>query len=141
MRISGIALSGLQASVARLNASAVNMANANTDGPVPDVRPVSAAFSLSSERGLQVYQPVRAEQTANPNGGVNVTYMPANPSYVLSYDPHASMANKDGMVASPNVDPGQETVEMVKAKSAYQASLSLIRAEDEMAHNLLNAKY
>lgn len=141
MKISGIALSGIQASVARLNASAVNMANANTDGPVPDVRPVSSAFSLADDGGPKVYQPVRTEQTANPNGGVNVTYMPANPSYVLSYDPHSSMADKDGMVASPNVDPGQETVEMVKAKNAYQASLSLIRTEDEMARTLLNTKF
>lgn len=56
----GTAFSGMQASIARLNASANNIANVNSTGPVPAVSPV-AAVTPPAQGEPRVYQTVRAE--------------------------------------------------------------------------------
>ena len=47
-------------------------------------------------------------------------------------------ADDDGLVARPNVDIESELVGVMRARRAYQMSLKVIEAEDEMMGNLVN---
>jgi len=119
-----IAASGMQAASVQLAASASNVANMQTDGPLPATSPnVPVAQTPGS-----VYQPVTVSQTAAPGGGVQASLSPSLPSYVLAYDPTAPFANLQGMVAAPNVDPAAEVVNQISASIAFKANLAAFKA-------------
>lgn len=136
------ASSGLLASAARLGASASNIANAGTTGPVPATPP---SQPLASTPGSpQVYQPVDVVQVSLESGarsaGVAVSYRPRLPAYVEQYDPSAPFANGDGMVAAPNVDLAREAVGLVEGSLLFKANLAVLRAADAMTRSVLDTK-
>jgi flagellar basal-body rod protein FlgC len=130
------AVSGLQAATTRLDGAAANTANMRTRGPVPETPP-SEALPPSAGDGTGVYQAVDTVQTAD-KGAVRAKHVPTLPSYLLEYDPESALANEDGVVAAPNVDPVEQTVEQIEAQRAFAANLSVIRTADEMERSLLN---
>jgi flagellar basal-body rod protein FlgC len=134
------ALSGLLASSARLNATASNVANADTTGPIPATPPTQPLPLGGPRVGPQVYQAITTLQTALPDGGVSTSYAPVLPSYVREYAPEAPYANAQGLVAAPNVDMTQETVHEVTAKQGFEANLAVIRAVDDMESSLLKLR-
>lgn len=135
------AVSGLLASSARLNASASNVANARTRGPVPATppsRPVQTGATAGSE---QVYQAVTTVQTdLGGTQGVGTRYAPKLPSYGFAYDPDAPFADEKGMVATPNVDLTTEIVDQISARQSFEANLATIRTANEMQKSLLKLK-
>ncbi|MDR2260980.1 MAG: flagellar basal body rod protein FlgC [Azoarcus sp.] len=107
-----IAGSALTAQSMRLNATASNLANAD---------------SVTSEDG----QPYRAKQVvfaarqlpgAGPASvGVRVTQVVESAAPMrLVYEPDNPAANADGYVEMPNVDVVEEMVNMISASRAYQ---------------------
>jgi flagellar basal-body rod protein FlgC len=112
----GISLSGLQASMARLTASASNIANAQSAGRLPS--PDAA--------GPAPYQPVRARQSDVAGGGVTSRFEAVTPGFVPGYDPASPLADAHGMVALPNVDLTDELVEMLAARIAFQANAKML---------------
>jgi flagellar basal-body rod protein FlgC len=132
-----IAASGLQASVARLDASASNIANASTIGT-----PVGSASSFSSvtapKSGTGSYRPVDIRQSAAPGGGVATLAGLRQPSSFPLYDPSSPSADASAMVAAPNVDPASEIVDQIQAAQAYKSNLSVIRTADAMEGALLD---
>ncbi len=132
------ALSGLMASVARLNVSAANTANSETRGPVP-VTPASQPLPPSSGAPA-VYQAIQVTQSAASAGGVSTGYAPVTPSYVQAYDPSAPFANSSGMAAAPNVDPVAEQLDQITARASFLANLAVLRTADEMERSLLEVK-
>ncbi|MGE0072981.1 MAG: flagellar basal body rod protein FlgC [Thiomonas sp.] len=113
-----VANSGLNAQSTRLNVVASNLANAN---------------SAVSSNG----QPYRAREVvfaAQPLGGaaagvdgVTVAGVVEKPGPLkLVYDPGNPLANKDGYVAYPNVNPVDEMVNMISASRAYQADVNVM---------------
>ncbi len=132
------ALSGLMASVARLNVSASNTSNSETIGPVPPT-PASQPLPPSSG-GPAVYQAIRLTQSAASGGGVSVGYAPVTPSYLKTYDPTAPFADGGGMVAAPNVDPAAEQIEQITARASFMANLAVLKTADEMDRSLLDVK-
>lgn len=135
MNAINIAGSGLLASVARLNASASNVANINTVGPVRKAAPSGTATDRAGP-----YQPVEIRQEAVPGGGVSSIAALRRPSSVPVADPASPMADDQGMVAAPNVDPVRERIEQTAALRAYQANLSVIRTADTMEGALLDRR-
>ena len=131
------ALSGLQASVTRLDGAAANTANMRTRGPVPATPPEQPLAPAAGE-GQRVYQAVETEQTAGDKGGVRARHTPTQPSYLVEFDPESAYADEKGQVAAPNVDPVEQTVEQIEAQRAFAANLSVIRTADEMERKLLN---
>ncbi len=126
----GTALSAMQAGMARLNASAANIANANSTGPVPGGPP--------SPTGAQVYRPVRVQQSPLETGGVASQVVRDSGAYRLRYDPASPDADAAGMIAAPDVDVVSELVEQIVAKLSFNASLSMFRAVDEMQGRLVD---
>lgn len=110
-----IAGSALTAQSARLNATASNLANAD---------------STTSANGT----PYRAKQvvfTATPveGGGTGVratgVVEDASPARLV-YDPKNPTANEQGYVAMPNVNVVEEMVNMISASRAYQTNVEMM---------------
>jgi flagellar basal-body rod protein FlgC len=116
-----IASSGLRASMARLTASASNVANADTVG----------ATSPSANQPA-AYQPVRAISSETAAGGVTTSIRPVEPGTTLRYEPSATQADAQGMVAAPNVDVTDEMVEQLAASESFKANLALIRTVSDL---------
>lgn len=126
-----IARSGLTASMMRLNASASNVANADSVGS-------TAAKAASANPGQAPYQPLTVNQQAMTTGGVATTYAKVQPGSVLRYEPSSSLADAQGMVAAPNVDLVDETVQQIVAQSDFQANIAVVRVGDEMEKSTID---
>ncbi len=138
-----ISVSGLTASTARLAASASNVANARTRGPVPQT-PATTPPPADQKDKPEVYRAIDTVQTSTRDGansgGTRATYRTRQPEFVQEYDPSSSLANEDGLVAAPNVDIGGEVVEQIKAESAYKANLKAVQVAEDMLKSLLDIK-
>jgi len=111
-----IAGSALTAQSARLNATASNLANAD---------------SLVGADG----QPYRAKQVVfkatavTPDGGIGVRVTQVVDSAAplrQVYDPKNPAANEQGYVAMPNVNVVEEMVNMISASRSYQANAEIM---------------
>lgn len=114
-----IAASGMQAASLQLMASASNIANVQSDGPLAAGAPAASA-----------YQPVTVNQATAPGGGVQASLSSVTPGSVLAYDPGAPFANLQGMVAAPNVDPAAEMMNQLTASIAFKANLAVFKAAE-----------
>ena len=130
-----IAASGMQAASLALDAIASNVANANTNGPVPATPPNQSVV----QTGISVYQPVAAVQSTTPGGGVTASLQASVPGYTLAYDPQAPYANLQGMIATPNVDMAAQAVGQIEAKASFQANAAVYRTASDMYKSLLDA--
>jgi flagellar basal-body rod protein FlgC len=130
MTVTGIASSGLKAAATRLEASASNVANAQSAGsmPVETIEPIRP-----------VYRPLRTLLSAQTQGGLTAALSRQARSYA-AYAPDLPFADGSGMVAHPEVDPAEEAVEQASAMAAFRANLSVIRAADEMMQKLLDVR-
>lgn len=127
-----IAASGMKAAETSLFASASNIANMQSAGPIPANAPVAQTPG-------SVYQPVAAFDSPLPEGGVSAKLIPTLPGYTLAYDPSAPFASLDGMVAMPNVDPAAEIVNQMTASFAYKANIATFKTAQSMVKTLLDA--
>jgi flagellar basal-body rod protein FlgC len=121
-----IALSGLTAATTRLGGVAGNLANQRSAGPLQP-----------KEGAPPAYEPVVTVQQSAPGGGATAAYRPAAPATVPSYEPDSPLADEDGLVAEPNVDPAREMTEMLAARQSYEANLRTVRTATEMQDSLL----
>ncbi len=125
--------------------SAANIANVETSSRLEDVevQPLDPANRLGKRKqgapGFEGYNPREAVQESIAGGGVRVSFRLANPTHVVAYDPSDPNADAEGLVARPNVDLATEMINMGLAQRAYEASLKVIEAEDEMAGSLLDS--
>lgn len=125
---STIAVTGMNAAALRLQISASNVANVQSSGPLPD----------SAGSYPPAYNALNVNQTAMPDGTTFATVAPILPGTVQSWDPSASYANAQGMVAAPNVDLGNEAVQQMMAGLVYAANAAVVRADNQMTSALLN---
>jgi flagellar basal-body rod protein FlgC len=124
-----IALSGLRVQQTRLDAAANNIANATTSGRVP----------TQADPASTVYKPLTVSMTALNAGGVSAQ-VSANPdAYSVSFSPDDPHANAEGLIAVPNVDLVSESVNIMTVKAAFKANLSIIKTQDQMLGDLLDA--
>jgi flagellar basal-body rod protein FlgC len=126
-----IAASGMAAASLRLNVSASNVANISTTGPLPDANTSSTmAFPAA-------YSPLRVDQI-DVGGGTAATVTKVSPSYVPMYDPSAPYADKNGMVAAPNIDLANEAVQQIIASYTFAANATVMKIDSQMMGMLLN---
>jgi flagellar basal-body rod protein FlgC len=113
-----IAGSALTAQSARLNATASNLANADSLAG-PDGKPYRAKQVVFSA------MPV----TADGSVGVRVTAVvdSAAPGRMV-YDPKSPAANEQGYVEMPNVNVVEEMTNMISASRAYQTNAEIMGA-------------
>lgn len=130
MKISG---SALTAQRARLNITAMNLANANTTrtmegGPyraksvVFAARPVTESFrdALTSVDGrLRKVEMIEVVEDNTPFREI--------------YDPGHPDADADGIVKVPNVNEAEQMVDMIEAQRGYEANVTALDAAKTMA--------
>lgn len=124
--IIGIALSGLKAADVRLEASARNIANAQSRGAV------------SGAEGRAAYRPVAVSQVSLASGGVGATLAPSLREALLVYDPSASFADRQGYVDTPDIDLVDETVELATSRNSLGANLLVLRVAMDMDEDALS---
>lgn len=132
--ILGIAASGLNAQMVRLNSTASNMANASTVGSSPETaykakRPVFEA--LLREEQLT--------QGANYIGGVKVAGMVDDKEINRKIlDPGNPKADADGFVFASNVNEVTEMVEMMAAGRSYQNNVEVVNTAKQLMNRTLD---
>jgi flagellar basal-body rod protein FlgC len=130
--ILSIAASGLIAAMQRLQVSADNVANSNSDGPLP-----SASAAVQSQYPA-AYVAQQVNQVATPGGGTSAIVANAQPGTVTAYDPTAPYADPNGQVAAPNVDIANEVVQQAIASYEFAANADVMSVEQQMMQTLLN---
>jgi flagellar basal-body rod protein FlgC len=130
MNVFSIATSGMQAASLRLEASASNIANMRTTGALPAANGTSTAPAP--------YAPLRVDQVEVSGGATAANVSKVSPSTTPSYDPTASYANASGMVAAPNVDLVNETVQQLTAQLAFAFNAAVLRAGSDMSKTLID---
>ncbi|SRR5579871_4683893 len=123
--VPGIALSGLVAATTALTASASNLANAG------DTAKVGAK---------PAYNPRAVHDTSAPGGGVVATVVTLKPGQMLAFDPTSAMANAQGLVQAPEIDPVSEISNQIAAGHAFAFSLEALKAADDEQKTLLDLK-
>ncbi|MFQ1061546.1 flagellar basal body rod protein FlgC [Bordetella trematum] len=119
--------SALTAQSQRLNVAASNLAN--VDSVVgPDGQPY---------RARQVVFQV-APQAGKAIGGVKVSGVVEDQSPLkMVYNPSHPMADAQGYVSMPNVDPVAETVNMIAASRSYQANVEVLSTAKQLMQRTL----
>ncbi|MCM2971626.1 flagellar basal body rod protein FlgC [Larsenimonas suaedae] len=117
-----IAGSALTAQSQRMNVTASNLANADSVAG-PDGEPYRAKhvkFQLDAAPG-------------QATGGVRVSEVIEDDSpFRMMFDPKNPMADDQGYVRMPNVDPSAEMVNMISASKSYQANVEVLNTNKSL---------
>jgi len=120
--IFNISGSGMTAQAQRLNAVASNLANVDS-ATGPDGKPYRAkqvvfeATPMGAQAGV----------------GVKVAAVVEDSSPLkMQYDPNNPMANAQGYVAMPNVNPVDEMVNMISASRSYQNNVEVLNTSKSL---------
>ena len=118
-----IAASGMRAQSSRMRTIAENLANANSTSPTP---------------GGDPYRRKVATMNANFDRDLNATLVESgNPAPDMSefrqqYDPGNPIADKQGYIKLPNVNPLVEIMDMREAQRSYEADLNVLDTTKSM---------
>ena len=122
-----IASSGMTAQSQRLNTVASNIANAES----------AAGPDGKAYRAKQVVFSAQSVDTAGSSGvKVSAVIEDPNPPRKV-YDPQHPMADGDGYVSLPNVNPVEEMVNMISASRAYQNNVDTLNAAKSLLQKTL----
>lgn len=117
-----IAGSALSAQSQRMNVTASNLANADTtSGPDNEAyRARQVVFESQYPSGSRIGG-VRVSQVVEDGSPMRQEYRPGDP-----------LANEEGYVTMPNVEPVGEMVNMISASRSYQANVEVMSTSKEM---------
>lgn len=119
--------SALAAQSQRMNVTASNLANADSVAG-PDGQPYRAK-QVMFETALRDGQAV---------GGVRVREVVEDPSPLRrEYQPAHPLADDEGYVAMPNVEPVGEMVNMISASRAYEANVEVMNTNKQLMLKVL----
>lgn len=117
-----IAGSAMSAQSQRMNVTASNLANADS----------VAGPDGQAYRAKQVMFESRAANGSGI-GGVGVREVVEDPSPMrLEYRPEHPLANEQGYVTMPNVEPVHEMVNMISASRSYQANVEVLNTSKQL---------
>ncbi|MBI1302089.1 MAG: flagellar biosynthesis protein FlgC [Alphaproteobacteria bacterium] len=119
-----IGISGLQAALTRLNASAANIANFSTVGSLND--PDNAPYTP------------RVTYQTQGNGGVLANTVSRDPAFVPAFDADSPFADENGLIGVPNIDLTSEIVNLKLAELSYKANVQTIEASSNLFEELLD---
>ncbi len=130
--ILSIAVSGITAASERLQDSASNVANAESDGPTP------SASAAAQAQYPPAYTPKELHQVATAGGGTKAVTTNMQPATVLAYDPTAPYADQNGDVAQPNVSLTGEAYQQLTARYDFVMNAYVMRIYSRMMKSLLD---
>ena len=130
-RIFDTAGSAMSAQSVRLNTTASNLANADTVASSPEAayrakEPVFAAI----QQGLGK----NAETSGVRVTGISESQLPVG----SRFEPGNPLANADGYVFTPNVNPVDELVNMISASRAYQNDVEVMNSAKQLMQKTLD---
>lgn len=131
-----ISAAGMSLERTRVDAAAVNLANANTvqgvDGSsYRPVRVIAQAARLDKGFGAAVDQGLAAQALLSALPEPVVEALDVAPRQV--YEPGHPLASANGFVSYANVDPAVEMVTMMSATRAYEANLAAMNTARTLA--------
>ncbi|GAA4496762.1 flagellar basal body rod protein FlgC [Pseudaeromonas paramecii] len=127
-RIFDVAGSAMSAQSVRLNTTASNLANADSVSSSVDEtyrarRPVFAAMLQEAGSG----------QPGSEAVGVQVQGIVESDAPLLKeFNPNHPMADKDGFIYKPNVNPIEEMADMISASRSYQTNVQVADTAKQM---------
>jgi flagellar basal-body rod protein FlgC len=139
-----ISSQGMTAQRERLEASSANLANANTtrteSGKPYQRRDVRFTAQQVSEAWAQnAAQNGLVDAGGNSSQGVKSEIVLADENqYVMQYQPGHPDADANGYVKMPDVDPLEETVNMMSAARSFEANATVFNTAKELARVSLN---
>ena len=125
-KIFDIAGSALSAQSVRLNTIASNLANANT---------VSGDKESVYKARYPVFETVIASvgRDAGATAAVRVTEVIESEKAPLArYEPGNPVADADGFVYAPDINPVEQMVDMISASRSYQNNIEVMNSSKEM---------
>lgn len=135
-RVVDIAGSSLTAQRVRMEASAANLANAETTR-TPEGGPYRRKFPIFETESKAVSRLDR--NRGRVPSGVRVERIVSDPSEpALRYQPGHPDADAEGYVRYPNVNATEEMVDLMSAARSYEASLSVLRVARQLMQATLN---
>ena len=132
-----VAASGLSMQRARMEIISSNLANAQTTrtlegGPYLRRLPTGRATPIDKQNGF-------ADTLTKAVRGVKVTSVATDTRPpLLRYEPGHPDANAQGYVAYPNIDPAEETVDMLSAIRSYEAATNVVKTVQRMNDSALS---
>ncbi|OZG75466.1 flagellar basal body rod protein FlgC [Hahella sp. CCB-MM4] len=123
MQIFEIGQSGLDFQKLRMQAIALNMANAQTSSRVGD-------------KGFQPLVAIGTTKAGDVNsykGVESIELVERNVQSRLKYDPSHPLANNEGYIQLPAINPVDEMTTLMLATRAYEANVSVLNAAKSMA--------
>jgi flagellar basal-body rod protein FlgC len=128
-----ISASGMRAERLRLETAALNLANANTvaapgGGAVKPLRVVAQAVPFRDM--LETNGPV-------PSFRVSAEVVRSDVADRRVLDPGHPLADQDGFITQPNVNPVVEMTQIMTAVRAYEANIKAVSAARAMAQRAL----
>ena len=119
-----VAGSALHAQSVRINTVASNLANADSVAGSPEAvyKPLEPVFQAQASGTDPALTGVRVREIAQSE---------APP--VRRYEPGHPLADADGYVFSPDVDPVAQMVNLISASRSYQAGVEVITTAKELA--------
>ncbi len=119
-----IAGSGMSAQMLRLNTTASNLANADS---------VSSNEKDTYRSKQAVFATLMNDFENESSAGVKVTdIIESSEPLKQKYLPNHPMANTDGYVFMPNVNPIEEMANMISASRAYQSNVEMMNTSKKM---------
>ena len=130
-KVFDIAGSGMSAQNLRMNLVASNLANVDA---------VSSSTDATYRSRQPVFQTILDQH--NPQGaadGVRMAGVVESPAPLTrEYAPHHPMADGEGYIYRPNVNPVEEMANMISASRSYQNNVEVINAARQMLAALIN---
>jgi flagellar basal-body rod protein FlgC len=124
-----VAGSAMQAQSVRLSTVASNLANANT-------------IAGTAEGAYRAKQPIFSAEPVSTHtelAGVRVTEVRESDAQALRrYEPGSPLADEQGYVYAPDIDPVAQMVDMISASRSYQANVEVFNSAKELAVATLN---
>jgi flagellar basal-body rod protein FlgC len=136
------ATSAIAAADVQIAAVTDNVAN-QIDGSTP---PPSAVFGSSavappvtgtqpSNAASQVFQALQGDTSGGHGSAPSVSRSSA---YDISYRPDSPLADAQGLVARPNLNPVQQTVELITASNNHAANVQSLQTSNQINHRILD---
>ena len=124
-----IANSGMKAQAERLPVISENMANADSVGATKDGAPyerqvVTFKEHIDKETGAKL---VKVDKVIKDKS-----------DFIMKYEPNNPLADERGYVATPNVNPLIELMDMKEAQRSYEANMSMLKTSREMNSKILD---
>jgi flagellar basal-body rod protein FlgC len=129
-----VSASGLTAQRRRLEVHASNLANANTT-QAAGMEPFRRKLVMFSAASPQMSFGAEFENAVQ---GVEISKVVTDQrDPIKRYEPNNPNADKDGLVAYPNVEPAYELQDILSAARSYEANLQAVTAAKDMAQKTL----